>query len=225
MSEHPTDVSEIVHRTVHSAYDDPGTPEEITRRTFMANATLAIGGLVGLGLAIPLVGSLIPTGGAGSGAWAPLTGTELSELEKATATPVKLAFQLRGKDGYLPEQMSSEYVWGIKVDPAKFEKSRPGLFTPAGKSTLPYNAVNLSFVVFSPICPHLGCRYDWTPQANRFKCPCHGSVYTLDGAHVSGPAARGLDPLPLREQSGVAQIMWIRYQATVPDRIVISYQS
>ncbi len=31
------------------AYKDPGTPEEQTRRTFMANAVIAMGGVIGLG--------------------------------------------------------------------------------------------------------------------------------------------------------------------------------
>ena len=35
------------------AYKDPGTPEEQTRRTFMANAVVALGGVIGLGLADP----------------------------------------------------------------------------------------------------------------------------------------------------------------------------
>ena len=60
----------------------------------------------------------------------------------------------------------------------------------------------MGFVIFSPICPHLGCYYNWSDAQNRFMCPCHGSQYTFDGTHVAGPAPRGLDPLPLREQSG-----------------------
>ncbi len=52
------------------------------------------------------------------------------------------------------------------------------------------------------------------------------AVYDLDGTHLAGPAPRGLDPLPLREQNGIAEVMWIVYQSnTTPDRIVISYQS
>ena len=40
------------------AYKDPGTPEEQSRRTFLANATLGIGGIIGLTIAIPsLVGA------------------------------------------------------------------------------------------------------------------------------------------------------------------------
>ena len=151
----------------------------------------------------------------------------LPDMGPRLANSVKLTFDLKGKDSYLPEQASQEYVWGIKVtDPAKFEQSRPDIFV-NGKADVLYPVVNMNFVIFSPICPHLGCRFDWNEDANKFKCPCHGSQFTLDGEHIAGqgPADRGLDPLPLREQNGIAQIEWVRYKSTVADRIVISYQS
>jgi len=209
---------------IFSAYDDPGTGEEISRRTFMANATLAIGGLVGLGLAIPIVGSLIPQGGSSTGSWSPLTAEELTSLQSATDKPVKLTFSMKTKDSYLPEQTLDQYVWGIKVtDQSKFIKARtPDLFVD-GKANVPYDVFNMSFVIFSPICPHLGCQPVWNADASRFQCPCHGSQFGIDGEHLAGPAPRGLDPLPFKEQSGTANVMWIRYKASVPDRVVISY--
>jgi cytochrome b6-f complex iron-sulfur subunit len=42
------------------------------------------------------------------------------------------------------------------------------------------------------VCTHLGCVVPWTPAANKFQCPCHGSQYAPDGSVVRGPA-----PLPL----------------------------
>jgi menaquinol-cytochrome c reductase iron-sulfur subunit len=209
-----------------SAYDEPQTPEEVSRRTFMANATLTIGGLIGLGLAIPIVGSLIPDVGAGGATWTPLDEAGWKQLQAATDKAVQINFNLSTKDAYLPQQSSPESVWGIKVkDPSKFKAVRSDLFGPGGKDTLPYEVVTMGFVIFSPICPHLGCRYQYVSDANKFACPCHGSQFDSDGTHIAGPAARGLDPLPLREQSGVAQVEWIRYKPTVPDRIVISYTS
>jgi menaquinol-cytochrome c reductase iron-sulfur subunit len=206
-----------------SAYDEPGTPEEITRRTFMANATLAIGGIIGLGLAIPIIGSLVPDMGAGGASWSPLDEKGWKDLQTATDKAVKIDFTLKSKDAYLPEHALPESVWGIKVkDQASFEQARPDLF-PAGKDSLPYKVVNLGFVVFSPICPHLGCRDNYDAANNKFACPCHGSTFDGEGKHLAGPAARGLDPLPLRAQSGKAEVTWIRYKPTVPDRIVISY--
>ncbi len=41
-------------------------------------------------------------------------------------------------------------------------------------------------------CTHLGCTPNWWGDQNRFKCPCHGSNYTLDGDVIAGPA-----PMPL----------------------------
>ena len=215
---------------IHSAHggtqEQPETPDEISRRTFMVGAVVTVSGVIGLGLAIPIIGGLIPEGGSGTGSWSPLTKAELGELDTATEKPVKLSFSMTTKDGYLPQQTLEDYVWGVKVDPARFVAARPDIFDgPGGKADVPYNVVNMSFVIFSPLCPHLGCRYNWDATSNKFLCPCHGSQYNLEGAHLAGPAPRGLDPLPFREQSGIAQVMWIRYKSTTPDRVVISYQS
>src|SRR5215472_844274 len=47
--------------TSSQSAQDPGTPEEISRRTFMAGATVVLGGIVGLGVAIPAITTLFPT--------------------------------------------------------------------------------------------------------------------------------------------------------------------
>jgi menaquinol-cytochrome c reductase iron-sulfur subunit len=209
----------------HSATPE-SNEEEVSRRTFMANATLTIGGIVGLVLAVPIVGSLLPPKNASSGTWAPLSAQEIDALQKATSKPVKLAFTMKYKDGYLPEQAADEYAWGIKIDLEKFKAARPDIFDVAGPNgDLTYPPVTMGFVVFSPICPHLGCYYNWSDEQNRFMCPCHGSQYTFDGTHIAGPAPRGLDPLPLRSQSGTAEVTWIVYQSNTPQRIVVSYQA
>ena len=172
----------------------------------MANATIAISGVIGLTLAIPIVGSLIPDVGAGGASWTPLDETGWKQLQSATDKAIKIDINLKSKDAYLPEQSSPQSVWGIKVkDPQKFTRDRTDIFGAAGKDTLPYPIVTLGFVLFSPICPHLGCYYNYDASANKFVCPCHGSQFDQYGARLAGPTARGLDPLPLREQSGVAQ--------------------
>ncbi len=225
MSKQATGASEGAQRKIFSAYDDPGTAEEITRRGFMANATLTIGGIIGLGLAIPIVGSLLPESGSSKGAWAPLTADEFKSLQAATNKPVKLEFTLKSKDSYLPMESSGEYVWGVKVaDPSKFA-AVTGLPKSLPYSDGTYDVVNMNFVILSSICPHLGCRPLWNDDASRFQCPCHGSQFGLDGEHLAGPAPRGMDPLPLQEKDGTASIMWIRYQTSIPDRVIVSYTS
>ena len=42
------------------------------------------------------------------------------------------------------------------------------------------------------ICTHLGCTPIWQAGERRFKCPCHGSNFLIDGQNVAGPA-----PVPL----------------------------
>ncbi|RMF88106.1 MAG: hypothetical protein D6736_11330 [Nitrospinota bacterium] len=47
-------------------------------------------------------------------------------------------------------------------------------------------------------CTHLGCTPNWSPAEKVFKCPCHGSVFTLEGDVVAGPAPEPLYRTPIR---------------------------
>lgn len=62
--------------------------------------------------------------------------------------------------------------------------------------------------VLSAICPHEGCEVAWEQNTNRFSCPCHESYFAADGSRISGPATRGLDPLPMRVQDGKLQVQY-----------------
>ena len=201
------------------AYKDPGSPEEQTRRTFMANAVVALGGVIGLGLAVPLLASLVPAADANTSEWSPLTPDEVSALKKATDKPIKVTFNLHETNGYFGASDTEQFFWAIKSDEAKMRASRPQLFE--GVEKVPYPVVSMGFVVFSPICPHLGCKYSWNDAQNKFICPCHGSEYTNLGEHIAGPALRGLDPLPLRDFQGKVEVTWIEYKQGTPDHIVL----
>jgi len=50
-----------------------------------------------------------------------------------------------------------------------------------------------SIVAFGPQCTHLGCAYHWDETKNDFLCPCHSSIFSIDGKVLSGPAPRPLD--------------------------------
>lgn len=59
-----------------------------------------------------------------------------------------------------------------------------------------------SVAAFAPACPHLGCGYRWFPAEQRFKCPCHVSVFDIDGKVLEGPAPRSLDLLETKVEDG-----------------------
>lgn len=44
-------------------------------------------------------------------------------------------------------------------------------------------------------CTHLGCTPLWLKTEGKYKCPCHGSGFTMDGINFEGPAPRALDRL------------------------------
>ena len=42
-------------------------------------------------------------------------------------------------------------------------------------------------LAFGPQCTHLGCAYHWESDKNKFFCPCHNSVFSIDGKVLVGP--------------------------------------
>ncbi|HET6490393.1 MAG TPA: ubiquinol-cytochrome c reductase iron-sulfur subunit [Syntrophales bacterium] len=75
--------------------------------------------------------------------------------------------------------------------------------------------------VFSPICPHLGCHFDWNPSTKHFECPCHGSVYSLDGKVLGGPAPRPLDTLPTKIENGELYAEWMQFKSGTAEKIPV----
>ena len=74
-------------------------------------------------------------------------------------------------------------------------------------------------VAFSAVCPHLGCSVSAT--ADGFACPCHESVFAHDGAMVSGPSPRGLDPMTTRIADGFVEVGFSRFKLGTPSREAI----
>ncbi|MGO9314153.1 MAG: ubiquinol-cytochrome c reductase iron-sulfur subunit [Syntrophobacteraceae bacterium] len=52
--------------------------------------------------------------------------------------------------------------------------------------------------VVSGVCTHIGCTIRWSDERNRFECPCHGTMFSANGAVTAGPAPK---PLPWYEVS------------------------
>jgi quinol---cytochrome c reductase iron-sulfur subunit, bacillus type len=65
----------------------------------------------------------------------------------------------------------------------------------------------------SAVCPHLGCEVPWNAAEGKFMCPCHGSQFAPDGSLLHGPAARGMDTLPIKAAKGNLMLRYEYFQA------------
>ena len=150
-----------------------------SRRTFFHWVTFAAAGLVGLGLSIPLLSTLIsPAFQRRRRAWVDVGAVD----ELPPGHPRQLDHVTTIRDGWL-ETTSHKAVWAVKQ--------------PQGDIT-----------VFSPMCTHLGCGYRWDETEQKFLCPCHGSSYDVNGQVLGGPAPRPLDTLPSKIEEGRLLVMY-----------------
>lgn len=172
--------------------DMPKTSKDVTRRTFFGRVTGAIAGLIGLALSVPVVGYLIsPARQRTLKDWA--DAGRMGEL--SPLVPKEISYPTMRHDGWL-ESSVTRSVWAVKQPDAEI-------------------------VVFSPICTHLGCAYRYVPEKTEFHCPCHNSVFALDGTVLGGPAPRPLDRLPAKFENGRLFVIYQEFKAGVRDKIEI----
>lgn len=163
-----------------------------TRRRFLAAASGVLSALIGGLLGIPLVGSVV------SPALRKIHGRFVNAgrvPQIPSGSPVSIAFSETTEDAYL-RQTVQVHAWAVSLAPGEV-------------------------TVYSPICPHLGCRYDWHASEGQFFCPCHNSAFALDGKVLSGPAPRPLDALPSRVENGELYVEWERFEPGVPYKKVV----
>ncbi|QDT00161.1 QcrA and Rieske domain-containing protein [Adhaeretor mobilis] len=88
--------------------------------------------------------------------------------------------------------------------PSKFKVGPPDAFPP-GQVQTKFKAqygvwvVNTEYrgkqelFALKSVCTHLGCTPSWLEAEQKFKCPCHGSGFYIDGINFEGPAPRPLE--------------------------------
>lgn len=59
-------------------------------------------------------------------------------------------------------------------------------------STIVVNTGNNTFKALSAICTHAGCLVEYQSAQNELYCPCHGSVFSMSGSVMRGPAGSPL---------------------------------
>ena len=61
-------------------------------------------------------------------------------------------------------------------------------------------------VALSSICTHQGCTVGYNSAAGDIECPCHGSVYSLSGSVINGPAPSPLHSYPASQTGNILTI-------------------
>src|SRR6185503_18613986 len=172
--------------------DEPATPPA-TRRRFLEVATLALGGAVGVVLAVPLVRYFLT----------PVGRKVVSAPDRAIDVCALSAVPADGK----PLQVA--VVSDAQRD-AWVTRQRVAV----GSAWLRRDGDKV--VALSGQCPHLGCAIGF--DGERFRCPCHKSAFKVNGERESGPAKRGLDPLPVDVVNGRVHLRFLRFQSDVAER-------
>jgi menaquinol-cytochrome c reductase iron-sulfur subunit len=165
--------------------------QDVSRRNFMTRAVIGITAFISAAVAVPLAGfGVLPVLKKGEEAWS--DAGSLQDL--AVDAPQERRFLQTVKHGWQEEKVERA-VWLVR--------------RPDGSVT-----------AYSPSCPHLGCGYRWFAQDQRFKCPCHGSVFDINGKVLGGPAPRPLDTLLVKQEDGRVLVRYEIFQVGTAQKIV-----
>jgi menaquinol-cytochrome c reductase iron-sulfur subunit len=165
--------------------------QEVSRRSFMTRTIIAIIGFIGAAVTVPLAGfGILPVIRRKEPSWS--DAGSLQDLE--VDAPQERRFLQTVKHGWQEEKVERA-VWLIKRSDGRI-------------------------TAFSPSCPHLGCGYRWIPQDRKFKCPCHASVFDIDGKVLGGPAPRPLDALETKQENGKVFVKFEVFQVGTATKVV-----
>jgi len=161
----------------------PAADSGRSRRRFLEAAAKVLAGLVAAVGAVPLAASVIgPIFRRPAAHFARVGRVDAFPLGE----PVNPTFEYRTDDAYLHTIVLHD-VWLVRRSATEV-------------------------TVFSAVCPHLGCHYYWHAKARQFICPCHASVFSIEGRVLAGPSPRPLDTLPARIEEGELLVKWQRFE-------------
>ncbi len=147
-------------------------------------------GLIGLALSIPLIGYVIsPAFRRQARDW-----VEAGTVDGLkSGVPQEQTYRVTLQDGWM-KTTATKSIWAVRQS--------------EGEVT-----------VFAPLCTHLGCGYHWDSDDLTFKCPCHNSIFSVDGKVIAGPAPWPLDRLPVKMEDGRLFIIYKQFKSGTSKQI------
>jgi menaquinol-cytochrome c reductase iron-sulfur subunit len=165
--------------------------QEVSRRKFMIRVIVGITVFIGAVLAVPFGGlGILPALRNKKSGWSD-AGT-LQDL--IVNEPQERRFMQVVKSGWM-EDKEERSIWIVRRQ-------------------------DNSVTAYSPNCPHLGCGYRWFSEDRQFKCPCHGSVFDINGKVLAGPTPRPLDTLETKVEDGRIMILYEVFQLGIAQKLV-----
>jgi menaquinol-cytochrome c reductase iron-sulfur subunit len=145
--------------------------EDTSRRGFYTAAIYGIWGILAAALGLPALAYLLfPPKARKEEVW-----IEIGDVARlAPNAPVEMVFRRNRVDGWKVISEKST-AWVVK-------------------------GADQRVAAFGPQCTHLGCAYHWDESKNEFLCPCHTSLFSIEGKVLAGPARRPLDRYETRMQ-------------------------
>jgi menaquinol-cytochrome c reductase iron-sulfur subunit len=150
----------------------------VSRRQFFSKLSLALSGVFGALVGLPVVGFL----------FAPLA-RRAPEIWQAV--------------GGMQDFTIGETALVTFLDPSPL----PWAGIAARSSAWLRRESDDRFVAFAINCTHLGCPVRWLADANIFMCPCHGGVFYRDGQAAAGPPERPLFQYQVRVRDGQVELL------------------
>jgi len=130
-----------------------------------------------------------------------------SVLLELVASPFALAWTVLAATAGAWVLMLARFMFpNMIVEPPTTFKIGPPSDFPLGTVSTKYTAANGIWIVhtdqykgqdliyiLASVCTHLGCTPSWLEGEQKFKCPCHGSGFYINGINFEGPAPRPLE--------------------------------
>lgn len=141
---------------------------EITRRKLFERGAVTVGGLAGAAVGLPAIGFAIGP----------------------VFEPAKASFVSVGPvDQFNPDTYTTKVITVVSG------------IGEAGKTTIYVRKSNPKvdpekagdYIAISTRCTHLGCPVRYIEGSGTFVCPCHTSLYDIQGFRITGPTVRPLD--------------------------------
>jgi menaquinol-cytochrome c reductase iron-sulfur subunit len=157
---------------VRTVADSQQTPG-VTRRRFYVASVYGLWALISAALGLPaLIYLLVPPRMRRQSDW-----VEAGDIAHLTPNvPVEMTFRRNRVDGWKVTSEKST-AWVVKFP-------------------------DQHVVAYAPQCTHLGCAYHWDQGKTEFVCPCHNSLFAVDGRVLGGPAPRPLDRYQTKTDGG-----------------------